>query len=518
MSKKPPKGRSLAERNPDLAKQWHPDNEKTAKDVFPFTDEKYWWKCPEGDKWEDSTRNRSRGSTCTVCRSIAITHPHLAEEWHPTFNGDKKPEDFTAGMHEKIWWKCPKYPEDPEADDHVWYSTIKSRATGNESGCPICAGKKVVPSNCLAKTRDDIAKQWHPTFNGDKKPEDYTAGSDVMIWWKCPKAIDHVWYSTIKNRTKEGRCCPLCINRRWPVSSTSLKKTHPKLAKEWHPTKNLYEETELFPIGKLEDIMRPCLYDENHKWTDTINARARLLKLYSHFDFFNYKGDTTLSKEWEPTKYKRPEHFTSGSNEEILWKCRFDKHKVWPAQIKSRARKDNPRGCPDCVPPSTEEFQIFFELKTIWKDAVNGYKEKFDRGEFDFYIPKLSLVIDYDGNRWHNKKNNIERDRTKTKKFKDNKYNVFRIREQDNEFKLDNITDNDITIDKYQKDKIKTIVDKVLINIMNMFPDELDAKKITSINAYIDKPGLRNSKKCDEELRRRNDKRFNKDQEDNKKP
>ena len=180
MSKKPPKGRSLAERNPDLAKQWHPDNEKTAKDVFPFTDEKYWWKCPEGDKWEDSTRNRSRGSTCTVCRSIAITHPHLAEEWHPTFNGDKKPEDFTAGMHEKIWWKCPKYPEDPEADDHVWYSTIKSRATGNESGCPICAGKKVVPSNCLAKTRDDIAKQWHPTFNGDKKPEDYTAGSDVM--------------------------------------------------------------------------------------------------------------------------------------------------------------------------------------------------------------------------------------------------------------------------------------------------------------------------------------------------
>ena len=445
MSKKPPKGRSLAERNPELAKQWHPDNEKTAKDVFPFTDEKYWWKCPEGDKWEDSTRSRSRGSTCTVCNSIAITHPHLAEQWHPTFNGDKKAEDFPAGSNEKIWWKCPKYPEDPEADDHVWYSTIK-------------------------------------------------------------------------NRTKEGRCCPLCINRRWPVSSTSLKKTHPKLAKEWHPTKNLYEETELFPIGKLEDIMRPCLYDENHKWTDTINARARLLKLYSHFDFFNYKGVTTLSKEWEPTKYKRPEHFTSGSNEEILWKCRFDQHKEWPAQIKSRARKDNPRGCPDCVPPSTEELQIFFELKTIWKDAVNGYKEKFDRGEFDFYIPKLSLVIDYDGNRWHNKKNNIERDRTKTKIFKDNKYNVFRIREQDNEFKLDNITDNDITIDKYQKDKIKTIVDKVLINIMNMFPDELDAKKITRINAYIDKPGLRNSKKCDEELRRRNDKRFNKDQEDNKKP
>ena len=201
-----------------------------------------------------------------------------------------------------------------------------------------------------------------------------------------------------------------------------------------------------------------------------------------------------------------------------MWKCLYDENHEWPALIKSRARTDKPTGCPDCHPPSTEELQIFYELKTIWKDAVHGYKEEFDRGEFDFYIPKLSLVIDYDGNRWHNKKNNIERDRTKTNRFKDNEYFVFRIREQTNEFKLDNITDNDITIDHNQKDKIKTIVDKVLINIMNMFPDELDAKKITRINEYITKPGLRNSKKCDEELSRINDKKFNEDQEDNKKP
>ena len=37
---------------------------------------------------------------------------------------------------------------------------------------------------------------------------------------------------------------------------------------------------------------------------------------------------------------------------------------------------------------------------------------------------------------------------------------------------------------------------------MEMFPNELDAKEITRINEYIAKPGLRNSKKCDEELRR----------------
>ncbi|MBT7895904.1 MAG: zinc-ribbon domain-containing protein, partial [Flavobacteriales bacterium] len=364
--------------------------------------------------------------------------------------------------------------EEEKADDHVWYSEIKIRAIGNESGCPICVGKKVVPSNCLAITHHHLEKQWHPTFNGDKKPEDYTAGSHEKIWWKCredPKADDHVWYSEIKSRTRGNKSgCPICINRReWPVPSTSLKKTHPKLAKEWHPTENIYKETGHFPIGKLEDLWRPCLYDENYEWKVTINARARLLKLYSHFDD---DINPFLAKEWEPTKDKKPEHFTAGSNEKIWWKCR--KGHKWPALIKSRTRTDKPTGCLECNPKSKEELQIFYELKSIWKDAVNGYKEEFDSGEFDFYIPKLYLVIDYDGNRWHNKKNNIERDRTKTNIFKLNKYNVFRIREQSNEFKLDNITDNDITIDKYQKNKIKTIVDRVLSNIMEMFPNELD--------------------------------------------
>jgi hypothetical protein len=29
--------------------------------------------------------------------NITFTHPHLIEEWHPTKNGDRKPEEFTYG-------------------------------------------------------------------------------------------------------------------------------------------------------------------------------------------------------------------------------------------------------------------------------------------------------------------------------------------------------------------------------------------------------------------------------------
>ena len=58
----------------------------------------------------------------------------------------------------------------------------------------------------------DIAKQWHPTKNGDLRPEDFTAHSNKKIWLKCPKGDDHEWEAVISNRTI-GTGCPLCMDR-----------------------------------------------------------------------------------------------------------------------------------------------------------------------------------------------------------------------------------------------------------------------------------------------------------------
>lgn len=42
-------------------------------------------------------------------RSLAITHPQIAKDWHPTKNGGLKPEFFSYGSDVKVWWKCSKY-------------------------------------------------------------------------------------------------------------------------------------------------------------------------------------------------------------------------------------------------------------------------------------------------------------------------------------------------------------------------------------------------------------------------
>ena len=54
--KKPNTGESLAEINPELAKQWHPTNngKLTPCDLGPGSGKVVWWKCPKGDPYQNS--------------------------------------------------------------------------------------------------------------------------------------------------------------------------------------------------------------------------------------------------------------------------------------------------------------------------------------------------------------------------------------------------------------------------------------------------------------------------------
>lgn len=62
----------------------------------------------------------------------------------------------------------------------------------------------------LAETHPEVAKQWHPTKNGNLTPNDITRGSNKEVWWKCEKGDDHEWKSIIGNRTIHHQNCPFC--------------------------------------------------------------------------------------------------------------------------------------------------------------------------------------------------------------------------------------------------------------------------------------------------------------------
>ena len=132
------------------------------------------------------------------------------------------------GSGKKVWWKCA------EGEDHIWQASIVTRINGSE--CPMCAGRRIVKSNCLLTTNPALAKEWHPTKNGNLAPDTVYGGSERKVWWLCPKSPDHEYESQIKTRFVGGGC-PIC-NGKKVVASNSLAKTHPDLISEWHPTKN----------------------------------------------------------------------------------------------------------------------------------------------------------------------------------------------------------------------------------------------------------------------------------------
>jgi hypothetical protein len=64
-------------------------------------------------------------------------------------------------------------------------------------------------TNCynLKKINPKLAKQWHPTKNGNLTPKDCTPNSNKKVWWICDKG--HDWSAKIYNRS-HGSGCPYC--------------------------------------------------------------------------------------------------------------------------------------------------------------------------------------------------------------------------------------------------------------------------------------------------------------------
>lgn len=123
--------------------------------------------------------------------SLAEARPDLAKEWNYEKNGDLKPEDVSCGSNKKVWWKLPYDVPDDYPVEHLrgkhfefeWIALIGDRNSKN-LGCPFLSGQSVWNGfNDLASVRPDLAKQWHPTKNGNLRPTEVAVNSMKKVWW-----------------------------------------------------------------------------------------------------------------------------------------------------------------------------------------------------------------------------------------------------------------------------------------------------------------------------------------------
>lgn len=210
-----PGGNDLATIYPELAEQWNVQRNGTLlpTEIVPGTRRKVWWQCERGHEWQAGVSSRVRGAGCPVCTNRVIIpddndlrsqFPGIAAQWHPTKNGKLTPEMCSPASNRKVWWRCPL--------GHDYQATVGAR-TVNGSGCPYCAGRKVlVGFNDLATVEPAVAKSWHPTLNGALTPEDVTAGSRRKVWWKCSEG--HSWKAVVYSRARAQKTsCPVCAGK-----------------------------------------------------------------------------------------------------------------------------------------------------------------------------------------------------------------------------------------------------------------------------------------------------------------
>jgi hypothetical protein len=275
----------LASKYPELAKQWHPskNEELTPSNVTCGAGKKAWWLQPYDDpktgkhfdfEWEARIADRVNGIGCPYLsgqatwpgfNDLATQHPDLVEQWHPTKNGDLKATDVASNSKMRVHWLFPY--DDPKTGKHfdfVWAVSVYSRV--KNKGCPYLSGQAVWPGfNDFATKYPELAKQWHPTKNGNLKSSDVAAHSDKNVWWlyshddpETGQHFDFIWRASIKDRVNGDGCPFLSGAKVWPGFNDFATK-YPELAKEWHPTKNRKRTPDKVYKGEIRKSWWLCL-------------------------------------------------------------------------------------------------------------------------------------------------------------------------------------------------------------------------------------------------------------------
>jgi len=216
---------SLATRFPGIAAEWHPTRNGALRpeDVTAGSSRRVIWRCSRDPRheWRATVSSRTgHGAGCRAClgymttgaATLAITHPEIAAEWHPTRNDGLTASDVVAGAARLAWWRCARDPA------HEWRTEIQQRARRG-TGCPICSKSRprrrpAAGAVTLASRHPEIAAEWHPSRNGERTAASVAAGSQLRAWWLCERDPSHQWQAIVRYRVTSGNGCPLCRKAR----------------------------------------------------------------------------------------------------------------------------------------------------------------------------------------------------------------------------------------------------------------------------------------------------------------
>eukprot|EP01083_Nonionella_stella_P195024 718736_1 len=391
--------------HPELAAQWHPTDNKanglTPLNITAHFDQPAFWSCnADFDHiWEESVLHRTQAFDehgvnssevqCPYCVGLAPSRTNnfrslfrgISTKWHPTLNGDLRPENVLCSDRNKywfledekeflaspaqltvpqslagpryararelylpektglaaenvdalsssysVWWRCAKRPE------HIFKK--KPRIVINAVNrinaficdpCPHCVEerrKAVLPPDMrsIADAYPPLAAQFHLERNAPLTPQDYLMCSRERVWWKCPVADDHVWMCTGRHRLR-GRIKNPAIVEKQKSESSGAEEVVAKPVEEMDPAK----------------IMQPCPFCTGYRVCESNSIQ-------------NVSPD--LLKEWHPTKniLITPSMLNAQSNISVWWQCpKYKDHEFVSSVSRRLATGRRRKDCPFCA-------------------------------------------------------------------------------------------------------------------------------------------------------------------------
>lgn len=402
----------LQSKYPILVQEWHPQKNEG---VFPenvacYSNQKVWWLGRCGHEWQDTPSHRVSGRGCPVCNKHNKTsfpeqaiYYYILKQYPDAINGYS--HVFSNAMEIDIY--IPSLRIGLEYDGKAWHKTkqafdreIRKYKICQDNGIRLVRVKEekrdsdyttcdevIYCSQTLDETIKNVlsllsisqdvnteadriaiqeyylsalktnsfeqhfpseSKQWHPIKNGTLLPSMFTSGSGQNVWWCCEKG--HEWQMPINERS-QGNGCPYCSNHRvWP-GFNDLASQNPKLAKQWHPAKNLPETPESILVTSTYNAWWVC--EKGHEWQNSVRERTRgrgcpvcankkvqigvndLATTHPH-----------VAAQWDFDRNRGilPSSVTRGSSKKVWWICEQCVHH-WRSSISARTSGS---GCPAC--------------------------------------------------------------------------------------------------------------------------------------------------------------------------
>ena len=419
--------------------------------------------CPNcGQEFETRARNVvhsvMNGRTgCPVCagkrivpgiNDLASQCPKAASMW--SSKNKLSASEVAVKSNRKAFFKC----RDCGQEFETTIAHVANAVDNGTTGCPVCAGQKVVPSiNDLASKYPEIAAMW--SSKNKLSASEVTIGTCQKFFFECRNCgqeFESRIQDVVRSVSSDTTGCPTCAGKRTASGINDLASQCPKAAAMWSG-KNAFTPSEVAATSskKAVFVCHDCGQEFEVRVRNVVhsvmNGRTGCpvcagQKVVPGINDLASKYPE-IAAMWSSKNKLSASEVTAKSNRKAFFKCR-DCGREFEAVIRSVVNSVNNgfTGCYECKMRRINAIskpECFVVRPMLAFAGENGIANPFfdvrnilgknSRLGLDFVDHIQKLCAEYNGVAWHGDEEHVERDRFKFEAAQKAGYTMIRVQE-----------------------------------------------------------------------------------------